>query len=176
MELQPLEIEKYHPFIRIIHWLMFIAFAVIFVLGFVMLEYKDCEPWTLYEIHKSTGVLVFLLVWIRLIARWQTAVPALPPEYPDWVRNIAHGTTHLMYLLMIIIPISGYAVSNVNGYGVKFYGIPLPDLFPKNLEIADAVENFHFYSAYLFLGLIVLHILGVIFHHVQKQEILRRMT
>ena len=30
-----MNVEKYHPSIRILHWLMFVLFAIIFVLGIV---------------------------------------------------------------------------------------------------------------------------------------------
>jgi len=169
--------DKYHGAIRIIHWIMVALFAILFVLGSVMIEFKECcEPWAMYTFHKSTGVLVFFIVWIRILIRWRTIAPPLPEEIPLIIRRVAKGVAHLLYLCMIIVPISGYALSNVHGHAVKFYGLPLPTLFPENPAWQQFVSDFHFYATYAFLVLIALHIGGVIFHHLQKQEILRRIT
>ncbi len=168
--------QKYHSSLRIIHWLMMIAITTILVLGFVMVEFKDCKPWTLYEWHKSLGVLVFVLVWLRLIVRWFSVVPSLPKTISVVNRFAAHLVAYLLYVCMILMPISGYAVSNMNGYGVKFFGYPLPTIFTKNLELAQLAEQIHTYTAYFLLILLALHILGVILHHIQGEEILSRIT
>jgi cytochrome b561 len=171
--------DKYHASLRILHWVMFILFAIIFVLGVTMVEFeecKGCEPWAMYNFHKSTGVLVFLLVLLRLVFRWTTRVPPHPPEIPTLNHRIAQGVVHIIYLLMILVPISGYALSNVHGYDVNLYGIALPKLFPTNPEWEVMVDAAHTYLAYTFLGFIALHILGVIAHHIRGLEILRRIT
>jgi cytochrome b561 len=58
----------------------------------------------------------------------------------------------------------------------KFYGIPLPQLFPTNPDWEALTSSLHYYSAYLFLGLFLLPVLGVIMHQVRGLEILRRIT
>ena len=168
--------DKYHASLRILHWVMFVLFVVIFFLGMTMVEFEEsgCEPWAMYNFHKSTGVLVFLLVLLRLMFRWFTHIPPHPPEIPTLNHRIAQGVVHIIYLLMILVPISGYALSNVHGYDV--YGLALPKLFPTNPAWEEMVETAHSLLAYTLLGFIVLHILGVIVHHIRGIEILRRIT
>ncbi len=169
-------IEKYHASIRVIHWVMFVLFVIMFVIGFVMVEFKESEPWAMYSFHKSTGVLLFGLVFIRLMMRWIKPVPPHSPEIKPLENRIATIAVYLLYLCMIIVPITGYALSNLHGYDVKFYGLPLPDLFSKSEDWKDFSELLHEYAAYTFLAVIGLHLLGVIKHHVQGQEVLRRIT
>ena len=169
-------VEKYHASIRVIHWIMFVLFVIMFVLGFVMVEFKESEPWALYSFHKSTGVLLFGLVFIRLMLRWKTIVPSHPPEITPAEHRIATIAIYLLYLFMIIVPITGYALSNLHGYHVDFYGLQLPDLFSKNEDWGEISELVHEYAAYAFLAVIGLHLLGVIKHHVKGQEVLRRIT
>ncbi len=169
-------IEKYHASIRVIHWIMFILFAIMFVLGVVMVEFKESEPWALYSFHKSTGVLLFILVLIRLALRWIKPAPAPSPDIKPQEHRIATIAIHLLYLFMVIVPITGYMLSNIHGYSVQFYGLPLPDLFTKSAEWEKISELLHEYAAYAFLGVIGLHLLGVIKHHVKGQEVLRRIT
>lgn len=168
--------QKYHPVLRAIHWIMAVMIGTILVLGFVMVEFKDSEPWTLYEWHKSLGVLVFVLVLWRIWVRWTSDVPPLPATISIVNRVVAHIVAFLLYLCMLVMPISGYAVSNLNGFGVKFFGYKLPTLFAKNPELAQIAEQVHTYTAYALLALLGLHILGVILHHIQGEEILRRIT
>ncbi|OAD23775.1 cytochrome b561 [Candidatus Thiomargarita nelsonii] len=171
-----MSVAKYHASIRAIHWIMFVLFAIMFVLGVVMVEFKESEPWAMYNFHKATGVLLFLLVWLRLILRWKSQVPPPSADIKPLEHRIAQSVVHLLYLFMIIVPITGYALSNIHGYDVKFYGLPLPKLFPT-LENGENISRLvHEYLAYTFLGVISLHLLGVIKHHVKGQEVLRRMT
>ncbi len=168
--------DKYHGFIRTLHWIMFVLFAIMFVLGFVMVEFEKSEPWAMFEFHKSTGVLLFGLVIIRLLARWITDVPPPAAEMSATNRRISKSVIHFMYLLMVILPISGYALSNVAGYQVSFYGFELPQLFPENEDWDSITYEIHEYGAYILLGFIGLHLLGVITHHIKGLEILRRIT
>lgn len=169
--------EKYHPLLRIIHWLMFTLFAALFGLGAVMIEFKECcQPWTLYNLHKSTGVVVFLLVLIRLLVRKQTPIPPPLANTPWLLQRLARLIICLMYVAMILVPISGYAVSNIYGHTVKLYTLPLPTLFPTHLAWQDYSSATHFVLAYFFLMCITLHIAGVIMHHLRGQELLRRIT
>jgi len=171
-----MNVEKYHASIRAIHWVMFILFAIIFVLGVVMVEFKELEPWAMYGFHKSTGVLVFLLVWVRLVSRWASQSPVPFPGMSPMNHRIAQGVVFLLYLLMILVPISGYALSNVHGHDVYFYGLPLPTIFPTAPEWEGFTSQAHELSAYGFLIVFGLHLAGVIKHHVLGQDVLRRIT
>jgi cytochrome b561 len=168
--------EKYSVSIRFIHWLMFILFAIIFVLGVVMVEFKETEPWAMYHFHKSTGVLVFLLVLLRLVFRVTSKAPSAPAEISPGNYRLSQGVVFLLYLLMILVPLSGYALSNMHGFAVDLYGLPLPNIFPESPDWEDYSSLAHEYLAYTFLGIFLLHLAGVIKHHVQGVEILRRIT
>lgn len=169
-------LQKYHPLLKTIHWIMAVVIGTILVLGFVMVEFKDCEPWTMYEWHKSLGVLAFGLVLLRLLVRGMSGAPPLPQTISTINRLVAHIVAYLLYICMLVMPISGYAVSNMNGFGVKFFGYPLPTLFAKNPELAEIAGQVHTYTGYALVVLLSLHILGVILHHLQGEEILRRMS
>ena len=169
-------IEKYHASIRALHWVMFVLFTIVFVLGFVMVEFKESEPWAFYSFHKSTGVLLFGLVLIRLMMRWIKPVPPHSPEIKPLEQSIATIAVYFLYLCMIIVPITGYALSNLHGFHVEFYGLPLPDLLPKSEEWKEISELVHEYAAYTFLFVIAVHLLGVIKHHVQGKDVLGRIT
>ncbi|MCP4697928.1 MAG: cytochrome b [Gammaproteobacteria bacterium] len=169
-----MNVEKYHASVRAIHWVMFALFGLVFVLGAVMTEFKAAKPWQMYAIHKSTGVLVFLLVWVRLWTRRRTRTPDI--DIPPRIHLAAKTVVYLLYICMIIVPVSGYALSNLHGYEVKLYGLPLPSLFPAGVDWETLSTALHYYFAYAFLGLIILHISAAVLHHIRGQEVLRRIT
>ena len=168
--------NKYHGSVRILHWVMMALFAMIFVIGFVMVEFKDTKPWELFSLHKSTGVLVFILVLLRITLRFTTTAPLYPNHFPSITVILAKIVHGLLYIMMLFMPISGYALSNLHGFEVSFYGLTLPTLFPTNPEWETYIDNAHSCGAWIFLALLAIHIAGVVFHHVRKEDVLSRMT
>jgi cytochrome b561 len=168
--------QKYGAQLRILHWLMFVGFTALFVVGFFMTEFKEAEPWHLYNLHKSVGVLVLLLAMLRLFTRATGNVPTAEAFMTTKDEKVAKITQYLLYALMFIAPVSGYIMSNIHGHAVKFFGLSLPTLFAKNPVLEDFSHEAHEITAYVFLAVIVLHIFGVIVHHAKGHEILRRIT
>jgi cytochrome b561 len=74
-----------------------------------------------------------------------------------------------MYLLFFLMPISGFTNSSAGGYGVKFWGIPLPDL-PKNEALSKLAGTAHSLSAYVVYVLIVLHVSATVWHVVFRRD------
>ncbi len=104
--------------------------------------------------------------------------PSLPSYIPVVQRKLANLTHHLLYFVMFLQPVTGYISSSFSGYKTKFWGIPLPHWGWKEPELNDLFTTIHASSSYLLIliVLIILHILGVLFHIVKKQnELFRRM-
>lgn len=171
-----LKMNKYHGSVRTLHWVMMVLLAIVFVIGFVMVEFEDTKPWALFSFHKSTGVLIFLLLWLRLITRWSTIAPPLPNHFPTIIVIAAKLVHGLLYVMMLMMPMSGYALSNVHGYDVDFYGLALPKIFPTNPDWEVYVDNLHSCGAWIFLALLAVHICGVIYHQVKQEDVLSRMS
>ncbi len=167
--------HTYAPSVRALHWLMAAILLVVFSLGMFMTPCKELKPWDWYSLHKSLGFTIFVLVWIRLAMRLRSVSPPAI-EGPRPVQIIAAAVAGLLYVAMIFVPISGYALSNIHGFDVHWFFIPLPKLFPTMAEWEGIAGEIHELSAYAFLALILLHVAGMIKHHVAGQEVLRRIT
>lgn len=171
--------QRFHVTLRIIHWLMAVIILSLLAMGLYMtgLEREDALRGTLYGLHKSFGVLVLLLLAVRLFLRVATHVPALPKLYPLWERGLAHLGHFALYLLMFGVPMAGIAMSNSGGHPVKFFGVVVPPLFEQNKEFGGLAHEAHWLLAYVLIGVIGLHLAGVIKHRfIDKQDILYRMT
>ena len=86
--------------------------------------------------------------------------------------RIGHG---LLYLGMILMPLTGLAVMLGGGYGVKAFGFML---IPKSegIELAKTIGSLHSPISWAFTILIIGHVGIALRHHfVKKDDTLRRM-
>jgi cytochrome b561 len=65
---------------------------------------------------------------------------------------------------MFAIPVFGYAMSNMGGRGVSWFGIDLPKVFADNKEASGFANMMHEYLAYSLLVLVLFHAAGAIKH------------
>jgi cytochrome b561 len=144
-----------------VHWWMAGCYLVLFIGGATMARLpKDSLRNSLYDFHKSIGVLVMALLTLRILTliqvMWKKYTKKLPVFSPKWIRNfVLHG---LMYVLMWLVPIAGFLLSNsFKANNVKFFGIVLPDIFPEDSSMISVGRSMHFWLGYTFLVLILLH-------------------
>ena len=85
-----------------------------------------------YAWHKWIGITVFLLTAARLAWRAGHPAPPLPPAMPAWQVRASHASHGALYVLMLVIPLSGWIYSSSTGVSVVYLGLfPLPDLVPR---------------------------------------------
>ena len=162
-----------------LHWLIAVLIIGGFWLGWVMTDIPGLTPTKLryYSWHKWAGVTVFALAWLRVIWRLSHPAPALPDGMPPlqrWVSNVVHG---LLYVLMIVIPASGYLYSSAAGIQVVYLGVlPLPTLIDPDQQLKVVLRLVHIWLNYSLLGLFGLHLLGVLKHtFIDRDRLLARM-
>lgn len=173
--------ENYGAISKGLHWLMAILIFVLIGVGLYMAGLDDDDPSRkqLFFMHKSFGSLVMILLVLRLV--WSLMSP--PPQplaalEPKEVL-ISRGVQVILYLLMLAVPFSGYALSTLNGYPVSFFGLfEMPSLFAKNPEMGELAGEAHEILAWTILGFVGLHVLGALKHRFlgrPEADVLRRM-
>ncbi len=175
--------EKYNPLSRLLHWLIALLIFALFGVGLYMTGLADDDParGNIYALHKATGFLVlwlvaFRIVWTALITR----APEPPAELPARDVKIQKAVIGVMYLLIIIVPLSGFLYSTFAGYPVNFYGLfEVPLIFDKNKELAEVFEEIHEVGVWVLMGFVALHMLGAIKHRLADPngptDVLKRM-
>lgn len=172
---------KYHLTSRIFHWLMAILIIAMIGFGIYITDFISDDSSKrdfAYEMHKSFGVLVIILVFLRLINRIIHRPPALPVTMKKYEQYLAHLGHLGLYFLMFLTPIAGYLMSNAYGFEVKLFGITLPSLISTNFDLAKEFKELHEISAFAMLGLVVIHVIAVIKHRYfdqKENDILNRM-
>jgi len=160
-----------------LHWLIAALIVCGFTLGLSMVGLplsRQKLQW--YAWHKWIGITVFLLSCARVAWRWTHAPPPSPPM-PEWQRRSAAVSHVLLYVLLLVIPISGYLYSSSTGVQVVYLGlVPLPDLVPKDKALAAALRACHVGLNFTLLTLVCVHATAALRHHfIDRDTVLRRM-
>jgi len=161
-----------------LHWLIAIAIIGSFSLGLYMSDLPlSPQKLKFYSWHKWAGVTIFLCVLVRLVWRLSNRPPELPDTIPAWQRKVAAATHVLLYLLMLIIPITGWLMSSAKGFQTVYFGVlPLPDLLARNDELGETLAQVHTLLNYGTAALVVTHIGAALKHHfIDHDEVLSRM-
>ena len=173
--------QKYALSSRIIHWLMAVIIIALLGLGIYMTEFLSKEAsnkMDIYNLHKSFGVVALILIFLRIINRLVKPAPKLPETIVKSERILAHLGHFGLYVLMVIVPLSGYLMSNSFGYPVHLFSIKMPVIAQTNFDLGKIFAETHEIAAYGLLALVTLHILGVIKHHFfdrPENDVLKRM-
>lgn len=163
---------------KLLHWL--IALMIFGMLGFgFYMTGLDLSPTKLelYSWHKWAGVTVFALVLVRLAWRIGHKPPALPAHMPAIEGVAAHASHHLLYVLMLAIPLSGWLMSSAKGFQTVWFGVlPLPDLLAKDKALGNLLETVHVVLNYTLIAVLLGHVGAALKHHfIDRDNVLTRM-
>lgn len=167
--------NRYSQVSLVLHWL--IAALVIGQIVLIMVnDATEGGPWM--GLHKSVGLSILVLTLARL--GWRFANPAipLPAEMPGWQKLMARATHVLFYVVLIGMPLGGWAASSAAGRDIDWFGLFNWPLLPISggREVARQFMDAHEMGAKLLYVLLALHILGALKHHfVNRDNVLHRM-
>jgi len=168
----------YTPVAKGLHWLMAVMILGLLALGIYMHDLPlSPQKLELYAWHKWMGVTVFLLVWLRLAWRVTHRPPALPKTLSPVMRVAAHAGHAVLYVLMVVIPLSGWLMSSAKGFQTVWFGVlPIPDLVGRDKALGDFLQQVHEVLNAVLMLTLAGHVAAALWHHfVVKDDTLRRM-
>lgn len=169
--------SKYGIIRKVNHWLVALMFITLLAVGVYMsgMAYSP-EKMELYGLHKSFGVIIMLFILIRMF--WLIFDNKINNSSLTKFERVSSASLHgILYLLMLIMPISGMLMSMAKGYAVKVFGLfTLPMLVEKSESLGNLMGSVHYYAGYIAIALVSLHVLASLYHHfIKKDNILKRM-
>src|SRR5262249_15144815 len=93
-----------------LHWLIAALMLTNIGLAWYFTNLKGPAEVAPLALHKSIGITVLLLTLLRIGWRLVNPPPPLPDHMAAWERWAAKGTHYLFYLLMLGMPLSGWAM------------------------------------------------------------------
>ena len=152
--------EKFSLPARSFHWAIAALLVVQIPLAWYMTDLPlGPDKFENYALHKSLGMVLFALAVVRLVRAILGQRPELPPETKRYEKILAKATQGLLYLLVIIMPISGWVMSSAANVPVTLFGlIPLPSLVAPNEELMKSLKQVHEMQSWLLMTLVLAHI------------------
>jgi len=170
-----------------LHWLIALGILTNIGLAWYFGTLKGPEAIAPVQLHKSIGITVLLLTLIRIGWRLTHAAPALPAHMPTWERWAARATHFVFYLLMLGLPLSGWAMVSASPlirvhptvlYGVVHWpAVPFPGLDSDQLhDTHKLLEKIHELLAWVAYATITLHVAAALKHQIiDRDDVLSRM-
>jgi len=167
--------NSYNVYVRWLHWI--IAGLIIFMifLGW-RLDDHDSLRLSRVNLHKSVGILILLLSFVRLGVRFMTKAPP-PAPGPKWQTFAAHALHVLFYVAMIGMPLTGWAMVSSSARDIPFFIFHWPHL-PVPHDSHETFEFLHKLGAKILIyGMIPLHVAAALKHQfVDKDEVIEHMV
>jgi cytochrome b561 len=171
-------IESYGIVAQAFHWLVAALVLVQFGLGL----FAASLPVSLARLqwlsrHKSLGLAILALMVLRLGWRSMNRPPALPDSIPRWERRAVATTHWLLYMLLVLAPLSGWLHASAAGLSVNWFGLAqVPDLLPRNTALSELFKQVHRICVASLALLLVGHVGAALRHaFVLRDGVLNRM-
>lgn len=163
---------------KLFHWTVALLILVQIGLGFAAALWRLSPlKLELFVWHKSTGVLILVLMLARLAWRLANRSPALPPQTPAWERFAAHASHAALYVLAIALPLSGWVINSAAGVPFSvFWLVPLPPIVAPDEPVEEIAKLVHFSLLVALCLLLAVHIGAALRHHlIKRNDVLLRM-
>jgi cytochrome b561 len=173
------EPDSYAPVQKLLHWLMAVLIVTTIPIGLTIVNLLGPGPVTdfLYETHKSFGLTLFTLALIRIAVRWRRGAPPLVGGLPAWQRAAAYGSHYALYLLIVLVPLTGWTATSACCAPVRlFWTVPLTLPVSGGMEAAKPIFLVHNSLALTLAAIVLVHAGAALHHHfVRRDRTLARM-
>jgi cytochrome b561 len=171
--------SRYTTTAIIFHWIVAVLALTMIGLGLFMTGIPKGSPDRAFyfNLHKSIGLTVAVLVVARLWWRARNPPPLLPASMPGWEIQASKISHALLYMCLIVMPLSGFSATQFTKYGVKYFGLfKIPPMGSENKVIYDLLQGIHGVTAVLLIALIVIHVLAAFKHlWIDRDRVFHRM-
>ncbi|MFV3406299.1 MULTISPECIES: cytochrome b [Pseudomonas] len=166
-----MSVTAFHPLARLLHWLMAVLILGMLFIGVSMVGDLSPRHTLLIELHKATGLALLALVVLRIVLRLTLRHPALPRELPSAQRRIAAASHLLLYLLMLGMPLLGWAMLSAGGYPRP---LQLPAIAPHDLQLYAVLRQAHGWAGYVLFATVLAHVGAALTHALVRRDAVMR--
>jgi len=160
---------------KLFHWLTAAGLIVQIPLGFYLVGLDfDQSRVDIENYHILFGLIIFYVTLIRLIFKLLTPTPDFKDNAFPGQKILAKLNHFFLYLALLSITISGIFKKLFNGESLFIFFKKINLTY--NYELSEQFYSIHIIANYALIGLILLHILAVLFHKfLLRENILKRI-
>lgn len=171
--------SRYSRTAMALHWATAALVVSTIPLGLYGASSESAAAQSATNAHKSIGILILALTLVRVGWRLTHRAPALPADMKPVLRWVAKATHVLFYVLLLVLPLSGWwmssAVPERHPFGFGLFDVPFLPV-PRGFASAGPAHFIHVNLAFLMIGLVVLHVLAAIKHLlIDDDDVVARM-
>lgn len=156
---------------RVLHWLMAAMILAMLFIGVGMVASVSSRHEWLLHIHKPLGIAILILAVMRLGVRLRRPPPALPADLPALQKLAAHASHWLLYILMLAMPLIGWAMLSAGGYPVMLGdSLRLPPIFPVSPTAFAVLRHMHTWFAMLLFLTFLAHMAAALYHGLIRRD------
>lgn len=161
----PVRAWRYATPAVLLHWTLALLIAGMLALGWYMMSVED-EPGSdrYFMLHKSIGLVMFVLVLVRFGWRLRHPPAPLPASVPAWEARLSLLTQRALYGCMFLLPLLGFIGASYSKEGVQLFGVALPVWVVPDHDMAERFFGVHGAVAWLIVALVLLHAAGGLKH------------
>jgi cytochrome b561 len=163
---------------RSLHWLMALLILLQSAVGWIAHEMPR-SPLKIDVMtgHKSLGITLLLLVFIRLLWRWRHPGPPVPEGskfWEVWAARLSHAA---LYSLMLALPLSGWLAASTSIVPWKLWWVvPWPTIATANEHLHEIAGEVHEALVWCLTAVLIVHVAAALWHHfVKRDTVLVRM-
>lgn len=159
--------RRYSTALVALHWLVGVAALGQIALGWWMLGLPKAPPglragW--FNVHKSIGITIGLVMIIRLIVRLRGSAPDYPAQMPRWQQQSARLAHGLFYFCLLALPLSGYLGSSFTKYPIRYFGMVLPHWGWDAPALKELCSATHLACVWILMVLVTVHVAAAFKH------------
>ena len=176
---EPIDIERYGAVARAVHWAVAALAVIVVGLGWAIPIMARGGEWRELALllHRSVGLLILGLMVFRIAWRLTHPPPPLPAGFPRVEAMAAHADHMLLYVLFLVMPLSGYVNAASAGHSVSFFGLfAIPPVIPEDPLVSQVAVAVHLAGQFFIYALVAVHVAAALVHRfVRRNRILDRM-
>ena len=127
----------------VLHWLLAVLITLTTIIGWrMMLTKRQPGSEQLFDLHKSIGLIISAFVLARVVWRLSHRPEPLPGG-PTWSSRLAAIAHVVLYVLMVLLPITGYLGASYSKAGVRWFGLATPRWALADHDLAERYFTIH---------------------------------
>ena len=154
---------------RLLHWLMALMILCMLFIGVGMASSVSAYS-RLVSLHRPLGIAILALVVLRLVNRWMNPPPPLPASVPTLQRLAAEASHYVLYALMFVLPVVGWAMLSAAPQPVALGGWHLPPILAPDPVAYAFLRRAHTILAYALFTTIVVHFGAALIHALIRRD------
>ena len=175
----PLDIRRYDPVAQTLHWLVAALAIIVITFGVLVpgMPRGTGSRDLVLMLHRSVGLALLVAMLCRIAWRLRHPPPPLPAGFSRIEALAAYADHALLYLLFVVMPLSGYVNAAAAGHKVGFAGLfVIPPLLAEDARLSQVAVAVHLAGQFFVYACVAVHVGAVLMHIVQRRHpILQRM-